>query len=302
MSDYIKRLVNNKLLPEDRSFVHRAMNKKVVSKNSKDYLHHPRYKKNHLHMMDLLYVPHDRGYKYILTMVDAGSNQIGLEPIKNKSAATVLAASKRIYARVPELKIPTRMNFDKGTEFMGVFKRYYESKGVNIKYAIPDRHSETKLVETVNGIISRIIFLVQYKEEAASDWSRQSTQFVDTIKVIETEYNKKMLMRYKKRKDEDIESFKSHKKVQLIKIGTKVYKYAESPRDPVTNKRLGDKFRLTDLKLEKTPRTITGVHLLHNQTAPAYRLSGFGDRHLFIRQDFVLANKDEMIKSPLLIA
>jgi len=48
---------------------------------------------------DLLFLPHDKGYKYALVVVDLGSRLVDAEPLKTKDAATVRDACKAVFAR-----------------------------------------------------------------------------------------------------------------------------------------------------------------------------------------------------------
>ena len=49
-----------------------------------------------IHQADLLFLPHDKGFKYTLTVVDLGSKLVEAEPIKNKKAETVKNAFQKI--------------------------------------------------------------------------------------------------------------------------------------------------------------------------------------------------------------
>ena len=291
-SDFVSRLINNEQTDDDIAFIRKATQKRKKPKKS-ELLKTPDYRPGYLHVIDTLYLPEDvstgkpgdSGFKYVLTVVDVGSGKIGLQPMKSHSSAATTAAIKKIYAR-KWLSIPKRLKVDPGTEFQGSFKRYMTSKGVVIKTGITDRHSSQLHAETINAVVSKVIFLYQHAEEQANEWKEHNTTWVHLIPQIENAYNAKM---EKRRKKFELPSLPKTNGEHILEIGTEVYKYQEAPRDPVDNAKLGNKFRQTDLRLEKQKRTITNWALLDGQTTVAYQLSGMG-RHLFTRYDFVVAD------------
>ena len=54
---------------------------------------------NDEHQADLLTMPNDQGYKYILVVVDIATNKTDAEPLKDKNANNVLNGIKKIYQR-----------------------------------------------------------------------------------------------------------------------------------------------------------------------------------------------------------
>lgn len=48
---------------------------------------------------DLLFLPHDHGYKYALVVIDNYSRKLDAEPLKSKKAAEVKKAFEKIYKR-----------------------------------------------------------------------------------------------------------------------------------------------------------------------------------------------------------
>ncbi len=115
-------------------------------------------KANILHQFDLLFVPEDKGYKYILSMIDVGSRKVALSKLKTKTPREVLQATKRIYNK--KFSLPVRVSCDAGSEFKGVFKAWFESKNIPIKLSVPDRHHETIHVEILNRIVSKSCFIL----------------------------------------------------------------------------------------------------------------------------------------------
>ena len=56
-------------------------------------------KHNYIDQADILFLPNDNGYKYLLVVVDIGSRLTDVEPLKEKSASEVKKAFEKIYER-----------------------------------------------------------------------------------------------------------------------------------------------------------------------------------------------------------
>ena len=86
------------------------------------------------YMADLLYLPDDDGYKYLLVMTDVITHAFDIEPIKNKESATVLKAMKDIFKRKYLKKPKASLRTDNGTEFKGVFHKYLYDNNIYQSY------------------------------------------------------------------------------------------------------------------------------------------------------------------------
>ncbi len=78
---------------------------------------------------DTLYLPDDRGYKYLLVVVDIATRICDGVPMKTKSASEYKDAFIKIYKR-KILKKPEIMTVDSGTEFQGVCKKWFETNNI----------------------------------------------------------------------------------------------------------------------------------------------------------------------------
>ena len=78
----------------------------------------------YIYQCDLLYLPTDKGYKYLLCLIDNCDNTLDFEPMKNRSASDAFAINQ-IFDR----EILTRPKFsiesDPGSEFKGVLKSFF---------------------------------------------------------------------------------------------------------------------------------------------------------------------------------
>jgi hypothetical protein len=117
-----------------------------------------------IHQADLLFMPTDKEYKYILVVVDAFSRITDAEPLKSKDTEAVVAAFKKIYSR-DILKLPYRMHFDSGSEFKGLTSKWFKDKNISIRVALTGRHRQSAIVEQKNKQIGKALFHPMQSQE-----------------------------------------------------------------------------------------------------------------------------------------
>ena len=113
--------------------------------------------KNHTHQADLLSLPNDKGFKYLLVVIDISTKLVDAQPLRQKTAQTVLNAMKKIYER-GTLKLPKRIEVDDGGEFKSIFHEYFEDKDTYIRRGKPGRHKMQAYVERANQNLGTKIF------------------------------------------------------------------------------------------------------------------------------------------------
>ena len=112
---------------------------------------------NTIHQADLVFLPHDHGYKYLLVVVDACNSKCDAIPLKVKESDVVMKAFKIIYEEHKILKFPTLMQFDSGFEFKGDVLTFFHSHKVDCRYALTARHRQQGLVERLNQTIGDLL-------------------------------------------------------------------------------------------------------------------------------------------------
>lgn len=75
---------------------------------------------NEHHQSDLVFMPSDRGHKFMLTVIDGYSRYAIGVPLKDKKAQTINTALKLIWKKDKWLSCPTVYQTDSGTEFKQV--------------------------------------------------------------------------------------------------------------------------------------------------------------------------------------
>ena len=74
---------------------------------------------------------YNKGYKYLLTVIDVLSKFAWVEPLKTKSATVMLEALQRLWARLGD-RLPEKVQTDSGGEFYNAkMQAFFKKQGVN---------------------------------------------------------------------------------------------------------------------------------------------------------------------------
>lgn len=244
-------------------------------------------KKGYVYQADLLFLPEDSGYKYALVVVDLATHNMDAEPIKDKSADTVLNAFKEIFKR-KHLKLPKfSIEVDDGKEFKGPVKKYFNDNDVIIRAGRPNRHRQQGVVEWMNYILGKIIFMMMtvdeiHTGEVSKDWVEELPELVDSI-------NTHFTITPHEPKIRDIEE-------DILPVGTLVRYALDSPQNVVDGRRLVGEFRAGDIRWSIKPVKITEVMLRPDQPA-MYGVEG-NKTNAYTRGQLQVYNKDEVKPEP----
>jgi hypothetical protein len=235
-----------------------------------------------VHQADLLSLPEDKQYRYCLVVVDVYSRVTDAEPLKEKSAETVLSAFKKIYNR-KILNLPTtQIEVDAGSEFKSVVHDWFISKGIRVRVAMAGRHRQQGLVETRNKIIGSALHKRMAGQELLT--GQTSKEWVDDLPHLIRAMNKRTNETQPKVQAK-IDKIPLTPQVQgdaknIIPEGTKVRVALDNPIDVATGKRLHGSFRSSDIRWSDKVRTVKEV-LLKPQAPVTYLLDGhIGKRKL----------------------
>lgn len=228
----------------------------------KDYnkLHQNAYSEDAIQQCDLLYLPNDNGFKYVVVCVDVATRKMDCEAVKDRKPETILKTLKKIWKR----KYVNRPDFffktDDGSEFKGALSRYLFKTGIVHLIGKPGRSRSQAIVEAMNKMIGKAL-AVKFRNDEISTGNEQDEWVKDLPKIVEV-YNKFNKEKTKKRrvsnKDKIYKNFNPTLPDNLYKKGDLVH----IPLDKPTNfqgKRLSGKFRAGDLRYEVKPRKITNV-------------------------------------------
>lgn len=243
---------------------------------------------NKIQQADILYLPEDDGYKYALTVVDTGSRLVDVEPMKNKSSLDTLKAIQSIYKR-KILKLPQeQMQVDSGSEFKGEFKKFFEDKGVFVRYAQTGRSRQQALVESRNYAIAKpLLMRMTAQELITGETSREWLFYLPSVVKF---LNKRYKVVYKKPTEKEVfADFKCDgQSCNLLKVGDEVRYQLDKPINVVDKKRLIGKFRSGDIRWSLKPVKIIYLNMQPSQP-PMYKLEGL--KPLYTRNQLQLVDK-----------
>ena len=208
---------------------------------------------------DILYLPEDKGFKYLLVVVDLYDNSVDAEPVKDilSNSNDVLKAFGKIYSR-DYLDLPLILTLDKGSEFkQEPVKEYLEDMGINIKYGLTGRSRQLANVERMNQRIGTILLKRQASQELVT--GQVSKEWVDDIKPLIKLFNERKKTPLKKEISPD--PIANEYNGKLLKIGTKVRLQLDKPIDTVRGKRLIGDFRSSDIRWTTKIYKVTEVLL-----------------------------------------
>lgn len=209
---------------------------------------------------DLLHLPNDDGYRYLLVVTDIATRLTDAEPLKDKTSKNVAKALMKIFKR-KILKTPNRLEVDAGSEFQGEFKTAFKNM-FNILVKIAGRHRQQSVVEHKNYILGTILNKRMLAEEINNDV--ESTSWRDILpKVI------KLVNHHFSRKPEIIHSYDEIKtdkfSEDVLPIGTTVRIQLDNPIGYSNESKLHGKFRVGDIRWTKQTYKITDFYLRPQQ-------------------------------------
>ena len=121
----------------------------------------------------------NRGYKYMLNVIDVFSRYAWIKPLKDKSAKTVLSAFEEIM--LDEKAIPSKLWVDQGSEFYNKdFLQFLKKNGIKI-YSTFSEH-KASVIERFNKTIKSMMYRDIFT-------SRQTRNWIDDIDDLLEVYN-----------------------------------------------------------------------------------------------------------------
>ncbi len=245
----------------------------------------------YIYQADLLFLPDDEGFKYVLTVVDTNNNNVDAEPLKTKNHNEVISAFKKIFSRGPLHYPKFSLETDPGSEFNNRdVVKYLNDKNIFLRVGARGRSNQQSIVEHMNGVIATILFMKMTTNELET--GEEDNTWVHNLSKVISSINKHM----KRDKTEEIERDCFNTKQDILPIGTVVRVALDKPINNVDGKRLYGKFRATDPRWDKTPRKIEELSLRPNQPVQ-YFIEG-KNRNVFTRNQLQVVKIDENMPKP----
>ena len=216
--------------------------------------------KNIYYEADCLYMPDDKGYKYILVVVDLFDSTIDAEPVKNLKPADIIVAFGKIFQR-KFLDFPVFITLDKGKEFYDeTIVKYFKEHGTTIKFTLTGRSRQIATVERANQKIGTILFKRMTSQELLT--GETSKQWVDDLKPLVKVLNENK--RSSPKQDVNALPLVNEYNGKLYKIGQNVRVLLDYPINNTNHARLNGKFRSSDIRFSPQIYKITEVILKPN--------------------------------------
>ena len=181
---------------------------------------------------DIIHMPIDHGYKYLLTCIELKSKTADVEPLKSKSGTELRTAFIKVWNRNiinPNLK---QLYTDKGKEFENsILKLFFALHGILIKYSKTNRHSQQGMIERFNYTIKKVLWSKMSIEEERT--KKQNKEWVKYIREFIRKYNE---LNAKITKEKPIKHWFGDpivkKGEKILAEGTQVYVMKDFPSDP----------------------------------------------------------------------
>ena len=231
--------------------------------------------------LDILYLPTSTfGYKYLLVAVDLATDEFDIEPLKTLSASSCLNGYRNMFQRGHIYKPKATVTTDGGSEFKGVFNSWLKENNIFHRVVVPDRHTQTSNVESMNRTLGRLI--MGHLNSLEIKKGKPQTSWISIINTIRDKLNKIRKIKVPK----DINSYeyphfdpivqKGKKQIYLepkYKIGDSVYYLSEVPLTALGKKQPTKTFRMGDRKWAMEPKTIEDIYYYSPPVNYRYKLS-----------------------------
>ncbi|MDP2058148.1 MAG: DDE-type integrase/transposase/recombinase, partial [Flavobacteriaceae bacterium] len=222
------------------------------------------FKKKEIFQADLIYLPEDNGYTYVLVVVDVASRIMDAQPLKGRTGIDVIDGFeqilKRKYIRLTHIYI---LYTDPGSEFKNRdFAQWCDDNSITHRTTKTARKNQMAVVEYMNHIITKVLGVKMTADKLSQnadvyDWVSKLKPLVKAINENTNHEGKPIKTWFK---DPII-----GKNEKIYKVGDLVHIPLEQPKDALSGQRLHGKFRHGDQRYETDARKITRVAIYPNQ-------------------------------------
>jgi transposase InsO family protein len=224
---------------------------------------------------DLIYMPEDKGFKYILTVVDVASRIIDAIPLKGRESQDVVEGFEQIkkHKHIDMDKV-TSIYTDPGSEFKNKdVHDYFEKQEIVIRHGMTNRHQQQGVVEYYNHLLTKALGTKMTSQTL--DANEHISTWVDDLPKLVAVLNRKENLH----ENTDISKFFSLPTApadkDILKEGTVVHVRLQQPKNPLTGERLHGTFRNSDLRYERDQTEISRVLLLPGQKNIRYMVKKY---------------------------
>ena len=138
---------------------------------------------------DLIYMPEDDGYNFILDVVDVGSRACDAQPLEGRTAKDVIEGFECIFKR-DYIKPPFRYLYtDPGSEFNNEeFHEHMKDYKIIVRHTMTNRKNQMGVVEYYNHILTKVLGTKMTAheiehDEPNSDWVESLPKIIDELNI-----------------------------------------------------------------------------------------------------------------------
>lgn len=222
------------------------------------------FKQKEVFQADLVYMPQDGKYMYLLVVVDLASRIMEAEPLEGRTGVDVAYGFeqifKREYIKITSIHI---LYTDPGSEFTNRdFEYWCEDNDIVHRTTKTARKNQMAVAEYVNHIITKVLGVKMTSEQLESN--QNVYKWVEKVRPLVKAINENT-----NHEGKPIETWfkdpKIGKNEKIFNEGDLVHIPLEQPKHAVTGQKLHGKFRHGDQRYESEPRKIVKLSIYPNQ-------------------------------------
>jgi transposase InsO family protein len=226
-------------------------------------------KEDYNFMADLLQLPQtDKGYNYLLVVVDLWSDEFDIEPVKTSKSKEILTAFKKIIKR-SHLNLPyASITTDGGPEFKKDFQQFLYKNNIYKKTTKKGRKTQNANVESLNRLLGRLINGWMNTQEKKTNKKFVNWDNKKMLNIIRTEFNK-----IRKKPDGELKLGEYKDTIPKFKVDDEVFYYLDNPVNVLGENQRGT-FREGDVRWSLKPVKIKQILRYPGNIPYRYLLNG----------------------------
>jgi hypothetical protein len=224
-------------------------------------------------MADLLHLPTtEKGYKYLLVVVDLASKEFDIQPMKDTNSKSTVDAIEKMFKR-PYIKMPeSSIQVDGGAEFNRFFTQWCKSNNILLKRTIPYRHKQNSMIESLNRQLGRLFNgYMNYMEQQTGETYREWDEILVDVRKELNKYRKREMP---KNVSDYPYPFHDQTYISRYKVGDWVHYKLDYPQTALGKKQPTPEFRTGDYRYSHEPVQIVKVITMNQSPYYRYMLEG----------------------------
>lgn len=217
--------------------------------------------------IDILYLPNDNGFKYLLTIVDVFDSKCDAIALKTLDMDNITHALQHLYENSMSLIKPKLIQADQQFESKK-FRDWCEENDINLKISNTNDHRALSYVERLNKTLGTWIHQLQVEQELQS--GEVNTSWKDDYKTLIEIINEKHKMRKKRKRTGDIRLNNTNNSLILPDTEVRVALDKDVSQDVFGNRLHGNQ-RAGDIKWSVKIYTVIAPVLIPDNP-PFYKL------------------------------